>query len=131
KSLYGIALLIFVLGVGGLIYSGVVANSVYFLNVQEALAAPPEKVHQIRLFGTVASKDLNTTPKTPGVDFLLEDRDDIKITVPVQFRGAVPDTFKSGAEVIVEGSLNQDRTFIAKTLMTKCPSKYQKENRNR
>ena len=46
----------------------------------------------------------------------------------VSYRGAVPDTFKPGAEVIVEGGMS-DRHFAARTLMTKCPSKYQKENR--
>jgi len=42
----------------------------------------------------------------------------------------VPDTFKPGAEVIVEGRMEQGGAFNAKTLMTKCPSKYQKENRS-
>ena len=46
----------------------------------------------------------------------------------VSYRGAVPDTFKPGAEVIVEGGMAGPQ-FAARTLMTKCPSKYQKENR--
>ena len=47
----------------------------------------------------------------------------------VSYSGAVPDTFKAGAEVIVEGGMGPEGRFAAKTLMTKCPSKYQKENR--
>jgi cytochrome c-type biogenesis protein CcmE len=45
----------------------------------------------------------------------------------VEYRGAVPDTFKPGAEVIVEGRFNkQSGVFSASTLITKCPSKYEK-----
>ena len=65
----------------------------------------------------------------PGASFLLQDKDDAGLTLPVVYKGAVPDTFKAGAEVIVEGGPQPDGRFMAKTLMTKCPSKYQKENR--
>ena len=45
--------------------------------------------------------------------------------VPVSYRGSVPDLFRTGREVVVEGTL-RDGTFVAKpgTLSTKCPSKY-------
>ena len=46
-------------------------------------------------------------------------------TVPVVYRGTVPDLFKVGRDVEVDGRL-VNRTFVAKkdTLLTKCPSKY-------
>ena len=129
--MYSVALVLFLLGIGWLLYSGFTTSSVYFLNVQEALAASPDKLQKIRLFGTVAEKDLQPSSSTPGVYFLLEDKDNQKLTIPVQYKGVVPDTFKVGAEVIVEGGMQANNTFFAKTLMTKCPSKYQKENRNK
>ena len=63
------------------------------------------------------------------VKFRLEDQENKATTLWVEYTGAIPDTFKAGAEVIVEGGLRPDGSFQAKTLMTKCPSKYQKENR--
>ena len=42
----------------------------------------------------------------------------------------VENTFEKGAEVIVEGRM-EGKTFMAKTLMTKCPSKYEKSNREK
>jgi cytochrome c-type biogenesis protein CcmE len=48
----------------------------------------------------------------------------------VNYRGALPDTFEKGAEVIVEGRMD-GTAFTAKTLMTKCPSKYEKSNRDK
>jgi cytochrome c-type biogenesis protein CcmE len=46
-------------------------------------------------------------------------------SVPVVYRGSVPDQFKVGRDVIVDGRYTQG-TFVAKrnTLVTKCPSKY-------
>ena len=129
-KIYILALLLFLTGAGWLVYSGLTSSSVYFLNVSEALAATPDELSQIRLFGTVAGKDLVQDQKQPGVSFLLEDKDNAGLTIPVHFKGAVPDAFKAGAEVIVEGGMHkEDHIFRAKTLMTKCPSKYQKENR--
>ena len=91
--MYLVAALLFLGGLGYLVFSGLSENTVYFLNVSEARAATADKLQAARLFGTVA------------------------------------DTFKAGAEVIVEGGLQPDGRFMAKPLMTKCPSKYQKENR--
>ena len=46
-------------------------------------------------------------------------------TVPVVYKGSVPDQFKVGREVRLEGRL-QNGVFVGKpgTLVTKCPSKY-------
>ena len=129
KSLYIIALVLFLSAVGYLMYSGLTENSLYFLNVSEALAAPQEKLMAVRLFGTVAERDLAPLEGASGVHFRLEDKDNKAQTIVVRYKGAVPDTFKPGAEVIVEGAIEHGGAFNAKTLMTKCPSKYQKENR--
>ncbi|BFR49034.1 cytochrome c maturation protein CcmE [Nitratidesulfovibrio sp. HK-II] len=132
KSLYLVALALFLGGVGYLVFSGFSQNSVYFLNVSEALAMPSDKLQSIRMFGTVAPEGIARLDDGPGVRFLLEDKDNRGQTVRVMYRGAVPDTFKEGVEVIVEGGMPQGGPageFRAKTLMTKCPSKYEKENR--
>ncbi|MCL2123770.1 MAG: cytochrome c maturation protein CcmE [Desulfovibrionaceae bacterium] len=129
KNLYIASLILFFSGVGYLMYSGLTENSVYFLNVSEVLAAPQEKLTAVRLFGTVAERDLAVLDGSRGVRFRLEDKDNKAQTIIVQYKGAVPDTFKPGAEVIVEGAMENSGAFNAKTLMTKCPSKYQKENR--
>ena len=128
-GIYIAALLLFLGGVGYLAYSGFSENSVYFLNVSEAKAATPDKLVAARLFGTVAEEGIEKHRGAPGVSFRLEDKDNASQTIEVNYSGAVPDTFKAGAEVIVEGGMSPEGRFKAKTLMTKCPSKYQKENR--
>jgi cytochrome c-type biogenesis protein CcmE len=46
-------------------------------------------------------------------------------SVPVLYRGTVPDQFKAGREIRLEGRL-RNGVFVGKagTLVTKCPSKY-------
>ena len=47
-------------------------------------------------------------------------------TVPVVYKGSVPDLFKTGNDVVVDGRM-RNGIFVAvpNTLVTKCPSKYQ------
>lgn len=130
KKMYILALVLFVGGLAALVGSGLSSNSVYFLNVSEALAMQPEKLGNIRLFGSVAESDLRPYADQPGVRFRLLDKENPGQTMLVDYKGAVPDTFKPGAEVIVEGGLDTaSRVFTAATLITKCPSKYEKQNR--
>jgi cytochrome c-type biogenesis protein CcmE len=56
--------------------------------------------------------------------FRVRDRDGTA-SVPVVYRGAVPDPFRDGREVIVSGRM-RDGTFVGErdSLVTKCPSKF-------
>jgi cytochrome c-type biogenesis protein CcmE len=47
------------------------------------------------------------------------------VAVPVVYHGSVPDLFKVGRHIVVDGSYRHG-VFVAKhdTLVTKCPSKY-------
>jgi cytochrome c-type biogenesis protein CcmE len=59
-----------------------------------------------------------------GLHFRLRDRTGTA-SVPVVYKGSVPDLFKTGREVVVDGKV-QGGVFVAvpNTLVTKCPSKY-------
>jgi cytochrome c-type biogenesis protein CcmE len=59
-----------------------------------------------------------------GMRFLLRDRNGTK-SVRVLYTGSVPDPFRVGREIIVDGSVHNG-TFVAKpgSMVTKCPSKY-------
>lgn len=114
-------------GFGYLAWSGFSGGSVYFLNVGEAKGVKAEKLAQARLFGTVGEAGL--AREGESLRFVLRDKDNPEEIIPVVYRGALPDAFKPGAEVIVEGGLTPEGHFSARTLMTKCPSKYRKENR--
>lgn len=63
-----------------------------------------------------------------GLRFLVRDKDDPSRTIPVLYRGSVPDTFKVGREVVVTGRV-EDGVFVARrgSLVTLCPSKFQEK----
>jgi cytochrome c-type biogenesis protein CcmE len=61
-----------------------------------------------------------------GLKFRLKDIDDgSRTTVPVVYRGSVPDLFRKGRHVVVDGQL-RGGVFVAEpgSMITKCPSKY-------
>jgi cytochrome c-type biogenesis protein CcmE len=59
-----------------------------------------------------------------GLHFRLRDVNGTS-TVPVVYRGSVPDLFRPGRDIVVDGRL-QNGVFVAVpgTMVTKCPSKY-------
>ncbi len=60
-----------------------------------------------------------------GISFLVSDREGSGEKLPVTYKGAVPDPFRGGREIVLTGSL-KGGTFIGEpeTLITKCPSKF-------
>jgi cytochrome c-type biogenesis protein CcmE len=55
---------------------------------------------------------------------LLFEIKDEKAAIAVDYKGVVPDSFKPGREVVIEGTYAGDGRFKAITIMPKCASKY-------
>jgi cytochrome c-type biogenesis protein CcmE len=88
------------------------------------LAAHPHG--DVMLVGKVVAPATGDAHSARGLHFVLRDVKGGKATrVHVSYTGTVPDLFRAGREVVVEGSL-VNGTFVAKrdSLSTKCPSKY-------
>jgi cytochrome c-type biogenesis protein CcmE len=130
KTVYAVALVLFLGGLSYLIFSGLTQDSVYFLNVTEALAQDRAEIGNARLFGKVSPKGLTIADGKLGADFDLVDKMEHDKTLRVEYKGALPDTFKPDVEVIVEGKFSSDgQVFVARTLVTKCPSKYEEKSK--
>ena len=78
---------------------------------------------RVSLMGVVVGKPAGDAHAS-GLRFRLRD---VKGTalVPVVYRGTVPDLFRTGRDVVVDGRMRSG-VFVAvpNTLVTKCPSKY-------
>jgi cytochrome c-type biogenesis protein CcmE len=98
--------------------------SMYYLTVNELLARG-DAVHgeQVRVMGKVADGSVEKDPDTNTIRFAVNDEDGTSL--PVVYSGIVPDAFKHGADVVLEGSLMTAGTFQADSLLVKCPSKYE------
>ena len=49
---------------------------------------------------------------------------DATAAIPVEYTGTLPDIFRPGITVVVEGRLGADGVFHARTLLAKCPSRF-------
>lgn len=94
----------------------------YYLPVSEYLAAADNGSRNYRVNGKVVAGSIERLPSGQDVRFSMSDG---SATLAVQYHGIVPDTFVDRADVVVEGTLQDDGTFNAHTLLAKCPSKYE------
>ena len=78
---------------------------------------------EVALVGKVVGRPTGDA-RADGLRFQLRDVEG-RYSVPVVYRGSVPDMFRSGRDILVEGRL-RNGTFVADpgTMKTKCPSKY-------
>jgi len=80
----------------------------------------------VLLVGTVVGHVAGNAQGTSGLRFLMkDDHGATAARTRVLYTGSVPDLFRTGRQIVVEGTLRAG-TFVAKpgSLVTKCPSKY-------
>ncbi len=95
---------------------------VYYLTVPEFLERGGRAEGHARVNGKVVLGSIERAPTGQDVRFVMEGDG---AALPVSYHGIIPDTFVDGADVVVEGGLGDDGVFEAKTLLAKCPSKYE------
>jgi|SRR6185295_533804 len=96
----------------------------YYMTVGEFLAQGGAPQGNFRVDGKVESGTIERLPTGEDVRFTIVDPSG-GASMPVHYRGVIPDTFVDLATVVVEGKLQEDGTFVAHTLLAKCPSKYE------
>ncbi|MEW6088468.1 MAG: cytochrome c maturation protein CcmE [bacterium] len=117
--------LIIIIAIGYLIYAGMRDTMVYYYTVSEVLSkgqSPGDK--GIRIGGKVAENSINWNEDNLDLKFEMED-EKTREKLLIEYHGTLPDTFKEGVTAIVEGKFSGDKIFHAKTLLAKCPSKYE------
>jgi cytochrome c-type biogenesis protein CcmE len=80
----------------------------------------------VSLVGAVVGRPQGDAYTRGGLRFRVKDIGDTKaVAVPVVYHGSVPDLFRTGRHIVVEGTYRHG-VFVAKrnSLITKCPSKY-------
>lgn len=112
------------LALGYLGYNVFMGAATYYYEVGELLEqGNPVYGETVRVNGDVAPGSLEQESAGRILRFTLVDIEGEQ-SLPVVYQGVVPDTFKVGNEVVIEGQLNSDGVFQADTLTPKCASKY-------
>lgn len=98
---------------------------VYYVTVSELKEGDATLYSRgLRVSGIVVEGSLVQSDTGLEATFRLSDGEDV---VPVSYGGILPDTFKEGEEVLVEGRYRRDGVFVASQVFTKCASKYEPE----
>jgi cytochrome c-type biogenesis protein CcmE len=94
----------------------------YHLQVDTFVKDSHFRHERVRLAGKVAESGLTIGAGRLNATFALDGQ---TAHVPVVYNGVVPDLFKAGCEVVVEGKMDDAGTFRSDLMMTKCASKYE------
>jgi cytochrome c-type biogenesis protein CcmE len=108
--------------VGYLAFAGVQKGWVYTLGVDQYATSPDQQAKRVRLCGKVGEEQLDIRKAQLAASFQLKGE---KEFIPVAYKGVIPDMFKAGSEVVVEGKRDGSGVFQADLLITKCASKYE------
>ncbi|RMF57912.1 MAG: cytochrome c maturation protein CcmE [Calditrichaeota bacterium] len=103
--------------------SGFDQNMQYYVKIKEIKAMGSQaQTRGLRVKGFLVPGSLVRTPNSLQVRFVIEDEGE---QMEVHYARELPDTFRDGSEVLVEGKYRPEGYFEAQTLMAKCPSKYE------
>lgn len=106
-----------------LIFANTQSNAVYYMTVAElhnctTCAAQPS----VRVAGVVQAGSIVRNDPAQKITFVITANGQ---SMQVIYSGVVPDIFRPGIQVVVEGHYTGTGPFHAQTLLAKCPSKFQ------
>ena len=116
--LLGIAAL---LGAVMLAMWGLADREDYFRTPQDIAAGKARPGEPIRLGGMVRAGSVVKQADAVSVAFVVTDG---PASVPVRYRGILPDLFKENSGVVAEGRLGPDGVFVADTILAKHDERY-------
>jgi cytochrome c-type biogenesis protein CcmE len=111
------------LAVAYLVLAGLQGATVYFLTVSELQAKGSAAQNQVfRVSGNLVPGTLTRDASGVGVQFAIADP--MSPPLEVVYRGGqVPDIMGDNIEIVAEGKLDGQGTFMASSVLAKCPSR--------
>ncbi len=105
-----------------LVYANTQANAVYYMTVNELKSCTTCTTQSVRVAGVVRAGSVVRNDAQQLVRFAITAGGQ---SLSVIYSGIIPDIFRPGIEVVVEGHYTGQGPFQAQTLLAKCPSKFQ------
>ncbi len=105
-----------------LVVSNTQANAVYYMTVSELKSCKTCITQDVRVAGVVQPGSIVRNDAQQTISFVITQGSQ---QLPVTYTGVVPDIFRPGITVVVEGYYTGSGPFRAQTLLAKCPSKFQ------
>jgi cytochrome c-type biogenesis protein CcmE len=104
-----------------LVLSAFRKNLVFFYTPTQVLAGEAPHNRSFRLGGMVEAASLKRDADGVGVSFVVTDTGR---SLPVHYRGILPDLFKEGKGVVAQGKLDADHRFVAEEVLAKHDENY-------
>lgn len=140
--------LLIIAAIGYLIYTTTQSTAQYFLTVQELKDRQSSLVGKsVRISGAVIGETIQFNAQTLELKFTVANmpadlkeidalgglgpvlkmavNDPKAARINVYYKGPKPDLMKGEAQAIMDGKLLADGTFVADTLLMKCPTRYE------
>lgn len=119
----GLTSVVLVAAFAGLLWSTLRDGTEYYKHVDEVMNSPQQwHGKRLQLHGFVVQNSILRRKDSLEYRFTVQNKG---VTVPAQYTGIVPDTFKDDAEVVLRGTLGPDGFRVDPNgVMAKCPSKY-------
>jgi cytochrome c-type biogenesis protein CcmE len=104
----------------GLVLTALRSTVTYFVSPSDIAQSAPQSGSRFRLGGLVETGSYHTQADAT-VTFAVTDG---KASVPVTYRGTLPDLFREGQGVVAEGKMNSAGVFVADTVLAKHDERY-------
>lgn len=111
-----------VLGAVLLAMSALKDQAAYFYTPADVARGGPPVGRAVRIGGMVQAGSLSRDADGVTIEFLV--KDDTPHTIPVRFKGIVPDLFKENSGVVAEGRFDHAGLFVADTILAKHDENY-------
>ena len=117
------AIIVTILGLVAVVFA-FQSNSSRYVSVKEAMASKGES--KLHLSGDIVAGTLDVSLTNRTMAFNLKDEEGT--VVPVMYRGMPPANMGAATKVVAVGQV-ENNVFVAKDIITKCPSKYESEKK--
>jgi cytochrome c-type biogenesis protein CcmE len=114
--------------VGAVLYLSALPGGEYYKHVDEVMSnVAPLRGKNLQVHGFVVKDSILLNRRTLEYKFKLETRAPrAPAVIEAEYRGIVPDNFKSESEVVAKGSITPDNrlVIVPDGISAKCPTKY-------
>ena len=125
QTKYVIGIVFILIGIGIIVATTLPKSMQYYVTVDELLAAERTYIgKELKVAGTVSQNSVVRPGNGLQIQFQVENANKV---IQVSYNGAVPDTFKEGAEVVVTGTLTDKGRVEASHVLAKCASRYEEK----
>ncbi len=109
---------------GYLVYSAMGSSFLFYKTVSELKSDPSLRGESARIGGKVVKGSLASS--SSPYRFKITDS---KESLSVVYNGSLPASFRDDTDIIAEGVYQKNGEFKAKSILVKCPSKYQAKSK--